>query len=414
MRIRSVSTAVVEANFDWTMIRIETDDGLIGWGESFFAPGLTSTIRELGRLLCGQDATNIAVLTNRLRRAASGAGTTGGIIYNALSGIDAALWDLNARAAGLPLWQLLGGRFHERIRLYVDCHGTSGLTSLGPLLELRQRSWERNGEQETGAVKSLFEPGADEGALQGEAILQRASEMTALGFDALKFDIDIGRLVPSGPAGGHVSPAALRAIEDLLTPVRSIIANGVDVALDCHWRYDLATARRLVSAFSDVPLLWIEDPLAPDDISGLLELSRATIVPLASGENLNRWAAFAPLIENRAVSIVTPDLGKVGGVNEARMIADTAHARGLSVAVHNIAGPVGTMFAAHVAATFPNLIALEFHAVDVPFFGDLVDGPVVGRGAVELPSKPGIGIDVHVDEVKRWAKAGEPVFDGVI
>src|SRR5260370_42091770 len=109
MRIRSVSTAVVEANFDWTMIRIETDDGLIGWGESFFAPGLTSTIRELGRLLCGQDATNIAVLTNRLRRAASGAGTTGGSIYHAPSGIDAAPGEPKPPAAGLPPVQRLAG-----------------------------------------------------------------------------------------------------------------------------------------------------------------------------------------------------------------------------------------------------------------------------------------------------------------
>src|SRR5579884_1452953 len=121
MRITNVTTAVIEANFDWTIVRIDTDEGVSGIGECFCAPGLTATIRDLAVLLEGEDATQIEPLVQKLHLATAHV-SGGGTVYHAVSGIDASLWDLAARSLEIPLWRLLGGRFRDRVRVYADCH----------------------------------------------------------------------------------------------------------------------------------------------------------------------------------------------------------------------------------------------------------------------------------------------------
>lgn len=412
LRIRSVGTAVVAANFDWTIVRVEADDGVVGWGESFFAPGLPRIIAELGELLVGQDPRDLSRLVSRLYAAGSGAGSTAGIMLNAISGIDGALWDLIARSVGVPLWQLLGGRFHDSVRVYADCHGSSALMSLGPLLQVRRHPWLDTGDV-VGAVpgKTLFEPGAETGTLDLDRVAKSAAAAVGVGFDALKFDVDVPGLVPTPEGSRRLSAAAMEVLAELIAAIRRGAGDGVEFALDCHWRYDVPTARLIAETCRDAGLLWLEDPLAVDNLAGLRELARSTPVPLGTGENLGRWTAFAPLIEDQAVSVVTPDLGKVGGVAEARLIAQTAAARGLSVAPHNIAGPVGTAFAAQVSATLPNLLALEFHALSVPFFDELIGGqPLIADGRIAMTDRPGIGVDVDEDAVRRYAKPGEEIF----
>ncbi|WP_162606132.1 mandelate racemase/muconate lactonizing enzyme family protein [Jiangella aurantiaca] len=399
MRIRSVSTAVVAANFDWTIVQIETDDGLVGWGECFFAPGMTSIVTELAELLIGHDPRDVNRLTNRLYAAGSGAGSAGGILLNAISGIDGALWDLTARAHGAPLWRLLGGRFHDSVRVYADCHGSSALMSLGPLLQLRPSG------------RMLFDPGAETEPLDLDLVAENAAAAVALGFDAVKFDVDVPGLVPVSAGGRRLQPSALDLLVKLIAAIKRGTAGAAEIALDCHWRYDLPTARAIAERCADAGLLWLEDPLAVENGDGLRELARSTSVPLATGENLYRWAGFAPLLRDQAVAVVTPDLGKVGGLAEARLIGQTADAAGLAVAPHNIAGPVGTAFAAQVSATLPNLLALEYHAMSVPFFDELIGGgPLIEGGRIAMTERPGIGVEVDVDAVRRHAKPGEPVF----
>lgn len=411
MKVRSVTTAVVQANFDWTVVRVEADDGIVGWGEAFFAPGLTQIISELAELVVGRDPRDVVPLVDRMYTAASGAGSTGGIILNAISGIDAALWDLNARALGVPLWQLLGGRFHESVRMYADCHGGSALMSLGSLLQVRRPSWQTGGGERDAPAMILFEPGAEVGELDLDAVAANAASAVKAGFDAVKFDVDVPGLIPS-PAGSRRLPAGgHRLLPELIGAIRRGAGPGVDIALDCHWRYDLASARTIADTCADAGLLWLEDALAPDDVAGMRELARSTKVALATGENLGKWSSFAPLIDNHAVSVVTPDLAKVGGLAEARLIAATAAARGIGIAPHNIAGPVGTAFAAQVAATFPNLVAVEFHALSVPFFDELIGGePLIVGGRIPITERPGIGVDVDQTAVRRYGRPGERVF----
>ena len=411
MRIKSVTTAVVEANFDWTIVRIESEDGTIGWGESFFAPGLTRIIAEMATLIVGEDARNIDAVIDRLRLAASGAGSVGGIVHNALSGIDGALWDLNARALGVPLWRLLGGKFHENVRIYADCHGGAGLMSLGPMLDIRRPTWVDGNNVVGGQIgRSLFDPGAEDDEVDLDLLAQRAQEAVARGFDALKFDLDVPGLVPTRAGSRAMPPGAEKLASKMVDAIVAGAGGGVELAFDLHWRYDTPSAARLAEAVSHVPIMWLEDPLPPENVDGLIALAQRTTVPLGGGENLVGYRSFDPVIRAGALSVVTPDLGKVGGVREARRIAQAAADRGLSIAPHNIAGPVGTAFAAQVSATFPNLIAVEFHALDVPFFDDLVGEQVIVNGSIAMTDSAGIGVTVDEDVVRRWAKAGEPVF----
>lgn len=412
-RIRSVTTAVVAANFDWTLVRIESDSGAVGWGESFFAPGLPEIIRKMGALIVGDDAAGIEVIGARLRAAASGAGSVGGIIHNALSGIDAALWDLNARELGVPLWRLLGGAFHPSVRVYADCHGGAGLMSLGPLLDIRPVPWLDGGDLVAdGTVgKSLFDLDAEIEPVNLELLAARARAAVAAGFDALKFDLDVPGLVPTRTGSRTMPPGAESLARDMADAIVDGAGAGVELAFDLHWRYDTTSAMRLAAAVEHVPILWLEDPLPPENVAGLISLSQATRVPLGGGENLIGHRSFEPVIAAGALAVVTPDLGKVGGVAEARRIAAASADRGLSIAPHNIAGPIGTAFAAQVSATWPNLLALEYHAQDVPFFADLIDVPLIERGQIALTDRPGIGVEPVLEVIERWAKPGTTVFE---
>lgn len=411
MRIRSLTTAVVEANFDWTILRLELADGTVGWGESFFAPGLTAIIKTLAPLITGTDIRDHARTLARLRAATSGAGSVGGIIHNAISGIDAAMWDAHARLLEVPLWELLGGRFRDVVRVYADCHGGAGLMSLGPVLDIRVPRWLGPGQVASGTEGAmLFDPGAETEPVDPVNLRARAAEAVKEGFGALKFDLDVPGLVPVH-AGSRTAPAgAAELVGEILGAVRDGAGPTVELAFDLHWRYDLPSAARIAEALSGESILWLEDPLPPDNISGLLALSARSSTPLGGGENLVGYRAFEPLIEAHALSVVTPDLGKVGGADQARRIADAAADHGISIAPHNIAGPVGTAFAAQVSSTFQSMLALEYHALDVPFFSSLVAEPLIVSGEIAMTDRPGIGVTVNEDAVREWAKPGEDVF----
>ncbi|PYX08656.1 MAG: hypothetical protein DMG88_09890 [Acidobacteria bacterium] len=130
LKIVRLKTAVVEGNFDWTFVRIETDEGIQGLGECFFAPGLTSILRSLEPVILGEDPRDVHRLFRKLQLATSGAGSVAGIVYNAISGIEAALWDVLGQWLEVPIYRLLGGKFRDKVRIYADCHGGEALENL--------------------------------------------------------------------------------------------------------------------------------------------------------------------------------------------------------------------------------------------------------------------------------------------
>src|ERR1700748_1471732 len=207
MRITAVTTAVVEANYDWTFVRVDSDEGLSGIGESFCAPGLTRIVRDLAPLWIGEDARDVDRLWAKLRWGASGAGSSAGIVYNAISGIEAALWDLVGRAYGVPIHALLGGRFRDSVRVYADCHAGEALHAMDATMVVRPyadgiRNPEHGRAYARAAPDEVFTP---------DLYAARARQVVAeLGFDALKFDLDVPTpFSASDSASGTLSRGAL-------------------------------------------------------------------------------------------------------------------------------------------------------------------------------------------------------------
>ncbi|MBI3912559.1 MAG: mandelate racemase/muconate lactonizing enzyme family protein [Armatimonadetes bacterium] len=403
MRITAVRTAVVQANYDWTFIRVEADNGLAGTGEAFFAPGLTAMVRDLAGVILGQDPRHVDRLWRRLQRAASGAGSVSGIVYNAITGMETALWDLVGQALGVPVWQLLGGKFRDEIRVYADCHAGVGLESYGPALESRQPEWYRR-------AAAVAAPEGD--TLSPEAYARHARQAVARGFDALKFDIDVEE-TPGEESHRPLSSTEIAAVAARVAAVREAVGPAVELAVDCHWRYRLPDVIRIARALEPYQLFWIEDPVPPFNPLSFVTLRQATSVPLCTGENLFLRHGFRTLIEAQAVHYLAPDIQKVGGLLEARRLADLADMYDIAMAPHCIASAFGTVAAAHLCAAIPNFAVLEFHGQDVPFWEDVLLGmekPLLRHGRLRVPDGPGLGVQLNEEVARLYAKPGEPFF----
>jgi L-alanine-DL-glutamate epimerase-like enolase superfamily enzyme len=412
LKIVRLKTAVVEGNFDWTFVRIETDEGIQGLGECFFAPGLTAILRSLEPLLLGEDPRDVHRLFRKLQLATSGAGSLAGIIYNAISGIEAALWDVLGQWLEVPIYRLLGGKFRDRIRIYADCHGGEALESLDEVLRSRQPSWIQQATRT--ASKDYFAELKDEAPLSPKDYGKRARAMTAQGYTALKFDLDVPGTQGSDAYNRCLTNPAIDRMVALIGEVRDAVGYDIDVAVDCHWRYSVSDVVKVAQALEPFRLLWLEDPVPPDSIEVLRAVSARVKIPIATGENLYLFEGFREILQTHAVGIATPDLQKVGGLAVATQIAQFADAQTIPVAPHNISSPVGTLASAHFCAAIPNFLVLEFHASDVPFWNDLVDGipkPIIQNGSIQLPDKPGLGVKLNEDVARKYARKGEPFFE---
>ena len=412
MKINRVKTAVVEGNFDWNFIRIETDESVTGLGECFFAPGLTSILRSLEPLLIGEDPRDIQRLFRKLQLATSGAGSVAGIVYNGISGIEAALWDLLGQWLDVPMYRLLGGKFRDKIRMYADCHGGEGLESLDECLRSRGASWDPN--RHTHKAKDYYDCQADEVPSSPADYRRQALKKRSEGFTALKFDLDVPGTENSDLHNRGLTNRGIDHMVKLVGAVYEAVGEDTDIAVDCHWRYNASDVIKVARELEPFRLMWLEDPVPPNTLAALKEVSSKVRVPIATGENLFLFEGFQEMIAEHAVSIVTPDLQKVGGLGIAKSIAQFADVHTMPIAPHNISSPVGTLASAHYCASIPNFLALEFHASDVPFWNDLVEGmakPIIQNGFITLSEKPGLGVKLNEEVARRYAREGEPFFE---
>ncbi|MCU0513079.1 MAG: mandelate racemase/muconate lactonizing enzyme family protein [Anaerolineae bacterium] len=404
-RITKLATAVVQANFHWTYVRLYTAEagGLYGTGECFFAPGLPAILAELAPLLIGEEAHNIERLVEKLRRAASGAGSAGGIVWNAISGIEAALWDLKGKATGLPVWQLLGGKFMDRARVYLDCHADGALECLSPLLQETPAPWDKDTPPRHLSREDI---------IAGSAA--RARAMADLGYTALKFDLDLPGSTFDSPTGYTLSSADIDWMVALTHSIRAAVGDAVDIAMDAHWRYRASDILQVARQVEDCRLLWLEDPVPPDDLRALAYLRQHTTTPIGTGENLQLRQGFWPLIVGDLCDVLTPDLQKAGGLAEGRKIADMCAAANKPVAFHMIGSPLALLAAAHLAITLPNFMVCEFHAHDVPFFHELAAGGTADwftHGWITPGAAPGFGMELDAGTGRRWRVPGTTWFD---
>ena len=412
MKIVRLKTAVVEGNFDWTFVRIETDEGVQGLGECFFAPGLTSILRSLEPVIKGEDPRDVHRLFRKLQLATSGAGSVGGIVYNAISGIEAALWDVLGQWLEVPIYRLLGGKFRDKIRIYADCHGGEALESLDEVLRSRPASWAPRNSKHT--AKDYFGEPDSGPASSPEEYKKQALAMKTKGFTALKFDLDVPGTEGFDPHNRCLTNRGIDHMVRLIGAVHEAVGKDTDLAVDCHWRYNIGDVVKIARELEPFRLLWLEDPVPPDNVDTLKGVQSRVRIPIATGENLYLFEGFRRILNEHALSIATPDLQKVGGLSVARRIAEFADGQTIPIAPHNISSPVGTLASAHLCAAIPNFLVLEFHASDVPFWNDLVEGcpkPIIQNGFITLSEKPGLGVKLNEEVARRYARQGEPFFE---
>ena len=415
MRITNLTTAVLESNFDWVFVRIDTDEKISGYGEAFLGPGIDAVIREYLAVLEGEDPTSIDRILRRLR--ASCVHASPGLTYHAFAGIEAALLDIIGKKHRLPVWQILGGKYRDEIRIYADCHGDEALQSINPLLVPRVPQWmKKEGGAGEKAVVSLKHHGWDASGkdhMTPESYAATAKATAEKGFRILKFDVDVPTPYETDEYNRDLSPPEVEYAAALASAVRKAVGPEIGLAIDCHWNYGVQAAVELARALEKVKLLWLEDPVPPDNIRALGEVQRNTLTPVATGENHYTRLDFERLITEAGLRVLAPDVQKIG-LWEGRKIADIADMHYVNLTLHNISSPLGTMAGVHLAAAIPNLVALEWHGASVPFFDKLIkngDPPLIRDGRIRVPSTPGLGIDLDLDEMYKYRKPGTAFFE---
>jgi len=351
---------VYSRTIDTVIVRIETDSGLIGWGEAKapVAPQVTARIIELllTDILIGADPREVLVLWERMYAGMRVRGHHAGFYLEAIAGVDIALWDLAGQAAGAPISTLLGGKMRESVRVYA-----SGIPSL-----------------------PLDAP--------DEAITELADEVRAfqaVGYTGVK--MAIGR-------GVEGDLRAIRAVKDAVDA-------GFTIYVDAAGVYSRADAMRLGKALEELDIGFFEMPIPPEDVEGYAELAQGLAIPIALDSIMSRYETVE-LIRNRAIDIVQPDVCRAGGITECRRIAELADCFGLAFQPHvSIGSAIHVAASAHLAVAMPNSIVCEYWIGQNPIGASVARTPAeVRNGYLYPPDSDGLGIDLNAQELLRHAR----------
>lgn len=397
--ITHIQTAAIKVVGPSLIIKVWAGDEY-GIGECYPSgpvSAIDNIVTGLKEVLVGEDPRNVQMLAEKMRRANIFTGAQGGHALTAISGLEIALWDLAGKLLGVPVYQLLGGAFRTSIRLYADCHAGT-VDAAGHHI----------GENDV----------PDPSTPDGRAIFEESAALALnRGFGAVKFDVDdVHGQLRHDDWNRQLTNAQIDRMRAQVGTIREIVGNGIDLAIDMHARFDLPSGIRAARALEEFDLLWLEEPLPPENLSALAELRTKTSTPICAGENLYTRYPFVELLSQRAVDYVMPDLAKFGGLAEGRRVADLAELHYIPFAPHNVSGPIGTIAAAHLCASVANFAVLEYHALDLDYYEDLViyaGGPIVENGRIELSEAPGLGVQLN-EEVARehWhEKSGIGFFE---
>ena len=375
LKITDVRTAEILGHGYQLHVRIYTDQGLWGHGEGTDAVrGGVGLVNQWRRFLVGQDPLNVDYLFERIRTQGIFAGAQAGQYVATLTAIETALWDLAGKAVGLPIYQLLGGRMRDRIRVYCDSQ-----------------------------TEDPKDPNAP----------AKIAQIRDLGFTAIKIDIDEATdPMRWDPVNWTASNAEIDNMIGKIRFVRESFDKRVDIAADMHGRYDMTTGKRVAKEAEPFKLLFLEEPVPPENVDAMRDVRESTSTPICCGENLFLRHGFREVLEKRAADIIMPDLQKCGGLLEGRKIADMAHTYYVPFAPHCVVSPIGTMAACHVCAAVPNFLVLEWHWIQRlelwKSFGK--QGEIIQKGFVTLTDAPGIGVEMDDVAVKKAQVPNTPWF----
>ena len=370
------------------LIRIDTNQDIYGLGEVRDGASPRYALMLKSRLL-GENPCNVERIFKKLKQF-GGHGRQGG----GVSGIEMALWDLAGKAYGVPVYQLLGGQFRDRIRLYSDT------------------------DQST----------------DPEVYARRLKERAGRGFTYLKMDLGISliRRIPGAltlPRGFdwrsygqtehpftqiEITDKGIDELCKFVARVREVVGPDIPLAADHFGHIGVNSCIRLGRALEQYQMAWLEDMVPWKYTDMLREITEAVHVPILTGEDIYLKDEFIKLIQARAVDMIHPDLATAGGILETKRIGDYAEEHGVPMAMHFAGSPVSFMANVHCAAATQNFVALEFHSVDVPWWEDLATGiqkPIIDEGFVTVPETPGLGLDLNEAAIREHLEPGAGYFE---
>jgi len=366
MKITRVTPYLVEGiKYNWTFVKVETEGGHYGWGEATNWPGspiVEAACQHAGERILGLDARQIDFIWTKLYKDLNWLGQAGPVM-SAISAIDMALWDIQGKALGAPVYQLLGGKYRDRLKLYANYWFTKG----------------------------------DHTA---EAYAAQAKVAVAAGFNALKFDpfAHVSYLY-----GEHLAPDLALSTEQqnravaITKEVQKAVGPSVQLAIETHAMLNGATSVEMALRIKEAGIncMWYEEPAPAETPNATADIKRRIGLPVAVGERLHSRYMFKPILENQAADILMPDITRCGGISEMKKISTLAETFNVPIAPHNPNGPLSTIASAHVMASIPNFFRLEFMFHDVAWRDEILSHPLpVQEGYFVLPDRPGLGFDV--------------------
>jgi galactonate dehydratase len=355
------------------LVKITTDTGLVGWGETTLEgrpQGTLAVVDELADYFVGKDPLRIEHHWQHVYRSAFFRG--GPVVMTALSGIDQALWDIAGKHYGVPVYKLLGGPVRDRVRVYAHW-GIGGLT--------------------------------DEAQARAR---QRLERLQAQGYTAFKTGL-------GGKWRAHEPPAVIDAFVERAYLMREWVGPEVELAFDFHGKLTPALAIEICHEIRGMRPMFVEEPVPQENAAALRQVSDHVPFPIATGERLlTRWG-FRDIFEAHAVAYIQPDVSHVGGITELKKVANMAEVYYMHIMPHCAIGPVALAAALHVDAAVPNFLIQE--QIDASLGNGLLrqDWPVVD-GYIELPTAPGLGFEIDEAEAERWREyeeelGGEYTYD---
>jgi L-alanine-DL-glutamate epimerase-like enolase superfamily enzyme len=380
LRITDMRTIVLrQSPMTSPIIRIDTNQGIYGLGE--VRDGATKNYAlELKSRILGENPCNIDRIFRKIKQFGGQARQGGGV-----SAVEVALWDLAGKAYNVPIYQMLGGKFRDRIRIYCDTTSSNDPKVFGQRLKERKESGFTWLKMDLGMNLVARTPGTvtradginqQYGGLPMEHMFM-ATELTDKGTELM---------------GEYVAQ------------VREVVGMDVPLSADHFGSIGVNSCIRLGKALAKYNLSWLEDMIPWQQTELLKKIADAVDIPILTGEDIFLKEPFEVLCRNHAVDIIQPDLLSTGGILETKKIGDMAQEYGVPMALHCAHTPIGALASVHAAAATENFLVLENHAVDVPYWNDLVDGidkPIVNKGYINVPDKPGLGITLNEAACKQ-------------
>ncbi len=400
---------IVGAPMHCTLLRIETNQGITGYGE--VRDGASKLYAQmLKRILIGENPCNIDKIFRRIKQFGGMSRQAGGVC-----GVELALWDIAGKAYGIPVYQMLGGKFRDKVRMYCDTDVDGKDTGLNMGDALKKRV-EKHGYTMLKMDLGINQLWDVEGGLSAPVgfldeyhhTAEMAREAKARGDKAAarwwaNRSYDQNNIAHPF-TGIHITKKGFDYLENYVKEVRSVIGYEIPLSIDHFGHIGVEDCIKLANRLEDYNMCWLEDMIPWQLTEQYVRLHNASTTPIATGEDIYLLENFKPLLDNRAVSIIHPDILSSGGIYETKKIGDYAEECGVAMALHMAETPVACLAAVHVAAATNNFLGLEFHSNDVDWWSDMVkdtEKPRIVDGFMAVPEKPGIGIDELDDEVLK-------------